>query len=139
MGRFPKAEKDYHQLRMTFDSGVGDSPDDYYVVFVDPENYQMKATEFVVTYGPMLDLFGVPAEVKFIGPLFKVYEEVGEFDGMVMPLRYKTFTPDGTMYGDHWVSDYRFRGEFDEMLMAKPADAVVDISTNERKATADSK
>jgi hypothetical protein len=139
MGRFPTAEKDYHQLRVTFDAGIGDSPDDYYVIFVDPVNYQMRGTEFVVTYGPMLDLFHVPADVTFIGPLFKVYEEVGEFDGLVMPVRYKTFTPDGTMYGDHWVSDYRFRGEFDDMLMKKPTDAVVDTSTNERKAAADSR
>ena len=69
----------------------------------------------------------------------KVYEEVGEFAGMVMPLRYKTFTPDGTMYGDHWVSDYRFRGDFDEMLMEKPENAVVDMSTNERAAVEESK
>jgi len=133
MGKFPTAEKDYHQLRMTFDAGVGDSPDDYYVIFIDPESYRMIGTEFVVTYGAMLDLFNLPPDKTFLGPLFKVYEDYTEVDDMVLPKRYKTYTPDGTMYGDHLVSNYRFDGVFDEVLMRKPAGAVVDRSSNKRK------
>ena len=36
--------------KLTFDEGVGDTPDDWYIVFADPETYRMKAASYIVTF-----------------------------------------------------------------------------------------
>ena len=37
-------------FKMTFDAGIGDAPDDYYVVYTN-DNNQIKAAGYIVTYG----------------------------------------------------------------------------------------
>lgn len=133
LGRFPTAEKDYWKVRMTFDAGVGESPDDYYTIFVDPESHRMAATEFVVTYGAMLDLFQVPEEVTAIGPLYHVYDEFGRFDGLVVPTSYRTFFVNAErLYGNHTVSHISFTQSFDASRLQRPKGAIVDQSSNQR-------
>ena len=36
-------------IRVTFDSGIGQAPDDFYVVHADPETHQMVALRYIVT------------------------------------------------------------------------------------------
>ena len=38
------------RAKMTFSAGTGDSPDDWYVLYVDPQN-RLKAMAYIVTYG----------------------------------------------------------------------------------------
>jgi len=51
-----KAEPDslmgsaFKTQKLTFDEGVGDTPDDWYIVFADPENYRLKAASYIVTF-----------------------------------------------------------------------------------------
>lgn len=118
---------------MTFEAGVGDASDDYYVIFIDPDTYMMRGAEFIVTYGAMLDLFGVPEDVTHLGPMFKIFEDYKTIDGLKVSTRYKTFTPDGTLYGDHTVEQISFSKPFDESRMKMPEGAVIDQSSNKRK------
>ena len=101
-------DREYITVKMTFEAGVGETPDDYYTIYIDPETNRMRATEFVVTHAAMLDLFKAPPEAKFIGPLIHVYEEYGTYDGLVIPTRYTTYTPNGRQYGNHTVEDISF-------------------------------
>ena len=131
-GKLPKDDKTYITIRMTFEPGVGDTPDDYYLIFIDPDTYLMRGAEFIVTYGAMLDLFNMPEDVTFLGPMIKVFETYDTVDGLKIPTTYKTYTPDGTIYGDHTVEDISFTKVFDEARMKMPGGAVIDTSSHER-------
>ena len=132
-GKLPHDDKAYITIRMTFEAGVGDAPDDYYVIYIDPDTHLMRGCEYIVTYGAMLDLFNMPPDVKFLGPLVKVFDDYEKVDGLMVPMTYKTYTPNGQMYGDHSVENVSFKQPFDEARMKKPNNAVIDTSSNERK------
>ena len=41
--------------KITFDADVGDTPDDWYIAFADPENDRLTALAYIVTYGTALE------------------------------------------------------------------------------------
>lgn len=41
--------------RQTFESGEGDTPDDWYQLYVDPKNHLLKQMAYIVTYGKSLE------------------------------------------------------------------------------------
>lgn len=43
--------KSYSTSRMTFAPGTGDAPDDWYVVYADPQTHRLEALAYIVTYG----------------------------------------------------------------------------------------
>ncbi|MCK8522655.1 hypothetical protein M0D21_13810 [Aquimarina sp. D1M17] len=47
----PLDEKDHQTAKLTFEKGIGDAPDDWYVVYTDPENNTMQAAAYIVTFG----------------------------------------------------------------------------------------
>lgn len=51
LGTLPLDGVDHPAARLTFDPGVGDSPDDWYVVYRDPETDRLAALAYIVTYG----------------------------------------------------------------------------------------
>jgi len=134
-GTLPGDEKTYVTIMMTFDAGVGDAPDDYYKLFVDPDTGLLKGVEYIVTYGAMLDLMGAPAEQTFLGPLTKVYTSYEVVDGLKMPASYRTFGPDGNIYGEHTVENLSFNRTFDANQLKMPEGAVVDHSSAKRAAS----
>ncbi len=135
-GKLPGDDRQYVTVKMTFEEGVGNTPDDYYTIYIDPETHRMKGAEFVVTHAVMLDLFNVPPEVKALGPLYHVYEEYGTFNGLVIPTAYTTYRPDGKPYGNHTVEDIRFDVRFDVSKLAMPDNAVIDTSDPKNRASA---
>lgn len=40
------------QVRVTFDAGTGDAPDDYYYLLLDPETKRLRGIRYVVSYAP---------------------------------------------------------------------------------------
>ena len=42
--------KSHHQVRVTYDANVGDSPDDFYVVLIEKETFKAAATRYIVSY-----------------------------------------------------------------------------------------
>lgn len=135
-GRIPGDDREYLTVKMTFGAGVGETPDDYYTIYIDPETYRMRATEFIVTHAAVLDLFKAPPEVKFIGPLIHVYEDYGTFDGLLIPTKYSTYAPNGQVYGNHTVEDISFRVEFDASKVQMPENGVIDTSDPKKRASA---
>lgn len=43
--------QEYDTVKITFDSGVGDSPDDWYIAYQDPETKALLSMSYIVTYG----------------------------------------------------------------------------------------
>ncbi|APU69196.1 DUF6503 family protein [Christiangramia flava] len=42
--------QNYHTARLTFQSQIGDSPDDWYLIYQDPETLRLKAAAYIVTF-----------------------------------------------------------------------------------------
>lgn len=73
--------KNYEAVRVTYDSGVGDTPDDYYVAYIDPETGQLKLVYYIVTYEALVkQRAGKPASEHAM-----VYEQWQEVDGLNVP------------------------------------------------------
>ncbi|MEO1052693.1 MAG: hypothetical protein AAFX87_18815 [Bacteroidota bacterium] len=133
-GKLPHDDKEYITVRMSFKPGTGDTPDDYYILYIDPETYVLKGNQYIVTWGPLMDAFKMPADVKFIGPFYKVYDEYTKVEGLTVPTRYGTYLAnDGRKYGDHWARDFSFSEPFDMDKLKMPENAVIDNSTAARK------
>ncbi len=66
--------------RLEFAPGVGDTPEDWYVVYADPATLQLAALAYVVTFGRTL-------EEAATEPHAATYEEFQTLDGMILPTR----------------------------------------------------
>lgn len=83
----PLGERDlfgtpHDTARLTFDAGVGDSPDDWYVLYRDPANDRLAAMAYIVTYG-------TTAEEAGKEPHAIVYEAFVDVDGALVPTRWR--------------------------------------------------
>ena len=71
--------------KWTFDAGEGDAPQDWYVVYADPETHALVASGYIVTYG-------VPVDAAEQDPHAIVYGGFETMDGV-------TLSTDWTFYG----------------------------------------
>lgn len=71
-------------VRLRFDQGVGDSPDDWYVVYRDPKENRIRAMAYIVTFGTELDA----AEAD---PHAIVYGDVQRVGGVPVPMSWTFF------------------------------------------------
>lgn len=88
-------EKEQHVVKVTFDDGTGDAPDDYYVLYFDKESYQLSVIRYIVSY---------PGYFKNGGHLPEKFMELhGEqiVNGFLFPKNYKT----------HWLTETEEAGE----------------------------
>ncbi len=114
---------EYITVRMTFDAGVGDTPDDYYVLYIHPETHQLRANEYIVTYRGIL-----PEGVTATDPHILVYDEYTEVGGLVVPAHYTIYEADRSVYGSCALTDWSFTEPWDESWMEMPEGAVVDAT-----------
>ena len=77
LGRQLLDGESHFTVRLTFDAGIGDSPDDWYVVYEDPDTSRLAAMAYIVTYGTSV----VEAEKE---PHVLVYEDFETIDGVVL-------------------------------------------------------
>ncbi len=119
--------KEYEALKITFAKGNGDTPDDYYIAYVDPASSQLKLAIYVVTYPQM-------RKDKPIDQLERhaiVFDEWQTVDGLLVPKKAQFYKWNGTdleggVLGALEYSNVRFLKEPpDAAKFRKPADAVV--------------
>lgn len=111
-------------IRMTFEAGTGDTPDDYYVLYIDPASYRLRGCEYIVTYGTLL-----PEGAEQTPPHDLLFEAWATVDGLLVPTRYTIYEKDGAVYARCEVRDWSFRRPFEAARVAMPPGAVVDTST----------
>ena len=70
--------------RLTFGDGVGDSPDDWYIVYTHPQSHRLEAMAYIVTFGTSVE----EAESK---PHAVVYDRYEEVDGVQLATRWRFF------------------------------------------------
>ena len=120
---------EYVTVKMTFEAGVGDTPDDYYILHMDPESYRLRAAELTVSYADAL-----PPDVDIIREVI-VYEEFATVDGLTVPTKCSIYAMDRSPLASFpKVWDWSFQQAFDESRMVMPADAVLDTSSARRAA-----
>lgn len=108
----PLGERDllgtpHEAARLTFDPGVGDSPDDWYVLYRDPATDRLAAMAYVVTYGRT-------AEEAEQEPHAIVYGEFVDVEGVQVPTVWQLYnwseeeSVDGDPLGRLELSNLRF-------------------------------
>ena len=124
MGTLLGGDEKLFKVRMTFEMDAGDTPKDYYILYVDPETYRLRASQYVMTYASML-----PEGMEATPPSIFVWDETVEVDGLVVPSSYTVYWPDGKpVTRGAEIRDWSFRRPFDASRLAMPASAVVDQS-----------
>ncbi|MEM1181329.1 MAG: hypothetical protein AAGM22_23505 [Acidobacteriota bacterium] len=69
------ADEKLHGTKVTFDAGVGDTPEDWYIAFADEENGRLSALAYIVTYGTAL-------EEASKTPSIVLYDDFVDVDGV---------------------------------------------------------
>ncbi len=119
--------QEYDAVRITFAKGTGDTPDDYYVAYIDPKTSQLKLAYYVVTYPAMRK--GKPVEE--LEPHAIVFEEWQTVDGLLVPkiapfYKWTGNDIEGEALGTLDFSNVRFLSEAPASAkFVKPSDAVV--------------
>jgi len=114
---------EYVTIMMTFESGTGDTPDDYYRLYIDPATKHLKACAYVVTYKALL-----PKGVASTPEHTLVYDEMATVNGLLVPIHYTIYEGD-TVYAKCSIRDWAFDRSFDETRMTMPEGAALDTST----------
>ena len=116
---------EYQMVKMTFETGIGDTPDDYYFLYIDPESHLLKANRYIVTYSSLLGE-GQKSTPEHI----LVYEEIAEVGGLRVPARYTIYDTDRKVLMKCSVGDWSFSRPFDLTRMNMPEGATVDNSND---------
>lgn len=114
---------EYVTVLMSFEAGTGDTPDDYYALYIDPKTLLLKGCRYVVTYTSLLDEGKSSTEEHIL--IFDAYETV---DGLVVPTHYTIYDTNHGEYASCTITNWSFSKEFDEARMTMPDSAVVDTS-----------
>ena len=123
-GKLPNDAQTYITVEMTFKEGTGDTPKDRYVLYIDPETYQLKASEYGMTFSSML-----PEGVESSPRSVFVWDKRSTVDGLVVLTGYNVFwTQSGDLAVAGEVSNWSFRKPFDESRMQMPVDGNIDSS-----------
>lgn len=125
--------KEYITIKMTFVSSAGEAPKDYYDLFIDPDTYLLQGFEYIMTYGALLDLMELPAEMDFMGPFVKKIESYTTVEGLIVPSKMITLGSKGEDYGYHIYKNWSFSKAFNDELVKIPDNAIEDHSSSERK------
>jgi hypothetical protein len=120
---------EYISVRVTYQPGTGDTPDDYYVLFIDPQTYLLRGCEYVVTYPGL-----VPEGKEHTPPHILVYEESATVDGLTVPTRFTIYDKgdEKSVYASCTISNWSFSRPFDPARVEMPEGAVVDESLSGR-------
>lgn len=99
--------KTYDAVKISYNDGVGDAPDDYYIAHFDTETHLMKLLLYTVTYysGESNDKYNA-----------LVYDEWEEVNGLLMPKLMK-----GYKFSEDQLGDLRYERPFENIKLSTEA------------------
>lgn len=111
----------YELVKATFGEGVGDAPDDFYVIYMHPENHQLGAMRYVVSYPAYFPEGGhTPEKIM-------VFKDLQTVDGITLPTGYRTHMWQSDSVGEYvtdiTVSDVEFLPELPDSYFEVLEDA----------------
>jgi hypothetical protein len=121
---------EYISIEVTYRPGVGDTPDDYYVLFIHPETHLLRGCEYIVTY-PTL----VPEGKDHTPPHILVFDSLTTVEGLTVPAHFTIYDKDDekTVYATCTIRDWSFSKPFDARRVEVPDGAAVDESLPKRR------
>lgn len=125
-GQMAAEGQTYSLVRVTFDPGTGDAPDDYYYVLLDPQTRRVGGVRYVVSYP------GFYAEGEASPERLMLYDGAQDVGGLSFQRGFRSFawTEDGpgAPAAEGAVTDMRFLPEAPDTLFALPENAAVQDS-----------
>jgi Family of unknown function (DUF6503) len=121
---------EYTSVKMTFGAGVGDTPNDYYILYIDPKTHRLKACEYIVTYASIL-----PPGSKATPPHVLIYETFATVDDLVVPTNYSIYEKNHKLLATCEIRKWSFKKPFDATRMKIPSAAVIDTSSPRQTET----
>ena len=110
-------------VKVTFASGTGDAPDDYYILYLDAKTHLLSALRYIVSYPGYFPNGGNNPE-KFMELVSRT-----TVNGINFPLKFNTYwsTDDGQPKGEPIttieLSDIEFHGQLEEDFFEQPEGA----------------
>lgn len=103
----------YDVVKVTFDPGTGDAPDDYYILYFHPDTHRLKVIRYIVSY-PAYFKKGEHMPEKFM-------EVLGEqiSGGIVFPQQYRTY----------WLTEEELPGEYITDITLASIEFLPDLET----------
>ncbi|MGB5652354.1 MAG: DUF6503 family protein [Robiginitalea sp.] len=77
----------YHSIKVTYESGTGDTPEDYYILYLDPESYTVRVMTYIVSF----PAFRQGKAVSELEPHVIVYKDFQEVEGLKMPHEFEFY------------------------------------------------
>ena len=112
----------YDAVRVTFNAGTGDAPDDYYVLLLDPETDRVGGVRYVVSYPGFFPEGGATPEKIML------YDGAQTVSGITLQEGFRSFAWTDTGMGEPAaqgaLTDVRFVPDATDSLFAMPAGAV---------------
>lgn len=93
LGRVTIDDREYEAVKISYDAGVGESPDDHYIVHFDPETHRMSHLLYTATY------YSGEASEDYNARVYEDWQAVG---GLLLP---------GKITAYHWDGETRRLGE----------------------------
>jgi hypothetical protein len=127
LGKKRFTDKEYDTVRITFAKGAGDTPDDYYVAYIDPATGRFRMAYYIVTYPALRK--GRP--IANLSPHAIVFEEWQTVDGLLVPksasfYKWNGHETEGEPVGRLDFANVHFTTQApEESKFQKPADAVI--------------
>jgi hypothetical protein len=122
-GQMTAEGQTYDLVRVTFDAGTGDAPDDYYVLLLDPETDRVGGVRYVVSYPGFFPDGGASTERLML------YDGAQTASGITLQEGFRSFawTSDraGEPAAQGTVSDVRFVPDAPDSFFAMPEGAGV--------------
>ncbi len=113
----------HDMVRVGFEAGVGDAPDDTYTLYVDPESGLIRAIRYTVTFGRNVDPENPPSETLF------TYEDLVTVDGLTVATHFQGYGfvdgARGAFKNEAWADSISFSRAFDPDQLAMPDGARV--------------
>ncbi len=121
-GRLRDDPVEYVTIMMTFEPGTGDTPDDYYRLYIHPETKLLRACDYVVTYQALLDAGQASTPEHCL-----VYDQLTPAEGVTVPSHFTVYEGD-QVYAECSISGYSLAKGFDEARLTMPEGAIADTS-----------
>lgn len=80
-------DRQYHSIKVTYESGTGDTPEDYYKLYLDPESFTVRMMTYIVSF----PAFRQGKAVSELEPHVIVYKDFQEVGGLKMPHEFEFY------------------------------------------------